>query len=73
MLIDLLARAGPLRRAIAHKRDRAFAPTPDLTTDEWADTYHIVPKEMSACPRSPTPAPQHSGAINAVDRKITVM
>jgi phage terminase large subunit GpA-like protein len=48
MLIELLANPTALRKAIAVKRARAFAPTPDVTADEWADTYRVVPSETSA-------------------------
>ncbi|EGJ22118.1 terminase GpA [Cereibacter sphaeroides WS8N] len=47
-MLDLLASRDHLRSAIAGRRRRALRPPPQLTADEWADTYRIVPSETSA-------------------------
>ncbi|UFM66787.1 phage terminase large subunit family protein [Paracoccus sp. MA] len=49
-MLDLVAPADILRRAIAAKCARAYQPPPRLTADEWADEYRIVPTESSAIP-----------------------
>ena len=47
-MLDFLASREHLCSAIAARRRRAFLPPPQLTADEWADTYRIVPSETSA-------------------------
>ncbi|MEA5159986.1 terminase gpA endonuclease subunit [Cereibacter johrii] len=47
-MLDLLASRDHLRSTIANRRRRTLRPPPQLTADEWADTYRIVPSETSA-------------------------
>ncbi|WP_025062338.1 terminase gpA endonuclease subunit [Sulfitobacter guttiformis] len=47
-MIELLATQDELREAIAHRRNRAMDPPPDVTGSEWADMFRKVPSETSA-------------------------
>lgn len=47
-MLDLLAPPQRLSDAMAARRRRAFQPPPQLSADQWADAYRIVPTVSSA-------------------------